>query len=189
MMRTLFALALVLPLMSPVAAMAGTPTLDVAGIWDLHTETPVPGSQGEGEVPPICEFDGTAQVSQDGTALSGSAALALTDGPVDCPMELSATLTGQVAGDQVEMGVLMGGNLGTAFFSTSGSNAQEGTDGLAGVVSVETGPFAGIDGFWSAVRRDTALAIPTLGPLGLALMVGLLVVAATFLLRRRQTAV
>ena len=97
-MRKLLVLAVLLVLFSPAVAMAGT-DIDVAGIWDLQAETPVPnqGAQGEGEVPPICLFEGTAQVSQDGTSLTGNAALALADGPVECPMELSASFTGNVS--------------------------------------------------------------------------------------------
>jgi hypothetical protein len=182
MKRALFPIALSL-LFFALPATAGLPPADVAGIWDLHAETGVPNPDGGG-VPPICEFEGTAQISQDGSTISGSAALALIDGPADCPMELSATVAGNVAGDTVEMGLLMGGNLGTASFSGSPGDFP---DTLQGPVDVDSGPFAGVAGFWDATRGAApGLDIPTLGTVGLAVLVGLLLAAATMLLRRRQ---
>ncbi|MDY7092653.1 MAG: IPTL-CTERM sorting domain-containing protein [Acidobacteriota bacterium] len=181
MRRALFPIALSL-LFLALPATAGEPTIDVAGLWNLHAETAVPSPEGDG-VPPICEFEGTAQISQDGTSISGSAALGLIDGPVDCPMELAATVTGDVVGDTVQMGLLMGGNLGTASFSGSEGDFP---DTLVGNMDVSSGPFAGISGFWDATRGAAGLDIPTLGTVGLVLLVGLLLAAATVLLRRRQ---
>lgn len=181
MKRALFPFALSL-LFLALPATAGLPPMDVAGLWDLHAETAVPPTEGDG-VPPICEFEGTAQISQDGTSISGSAALALIDGPVDCPMELSAAVSGDVDGDTIQMGLLMGGNLGTASFSGSPGDFP---DTLAGPMDVSSGPFVGVSGFWDATRGAPGLDIPTLGTVGLILLVGLLLAAATVLLRRRQ---
>ena len=185
-MRKLLVLAVLLVLFSPAVAMAGT-DIDVAGIWDLQAETPVPnqGAQGEGEVPPICLFEGTAQVSQDGTSLTGNAALALADGPVECPMELSASFTGNVSGSSIQMGMLMGGNLGTASFTGGQGDFP---DTLQGSMNVDSGPFNGITGFWTGARRQSVLDIPTLGGAGLVLLILALLAAATFVLRRHRIA-
>jgi hypothetical protein len=130
-------------------------------------------------------FEGMATVMQDGMDLGGTATLMLVDGPAACPMEMMAALSGQVDGNGcLTLGLLLGGQLGEAAFTGCPGNAP---DNLGGRFAVETGPFAGTAGTWSAVRRlPSVLEIPTVSALGLTGFVVLLLVAGALLLRNHS---
>jgi hypothetical protein len=96
---------------------------------------------------------------------------------------MMATLSGTAGVGGVELGVLLGGDLGEAYFS----GARDPKSGaLMGDSEVETGPFGGSDGTWMAVlARQSVLEIPTLTALGLAALITLLLASGAWILRRR----
>lgn len=152
---------------------------DVQGPWLLEASASLSMPEGL-----VCDFEGAAEIFQDGTVISGDADLTLVAGPDGCPLEMSAQLTGIAADGVINMGVLMGGNLGEADFQGAAGNLA-GT--LQGSFQTTSGPFAGSDGSWFARRQESVLAIPTLNDWGLALMAVLVFVAGSlFMLRRRR---
>ncbi|MCB1036285.1 MAG: IPTL-CTERM sorting domain-containing protein [Acidobacteria bacterium] len=152
---------------------------DVHGPWLLEASASLPTAEGV-----FCDFEGTAQILQDGTVINGDANLMLVNGPDGCPMEMSAQLSGIAADGAINMGVLMGGNLGEADFQGSAGDVV-GT--LQGSFQAINGPFGGSNGSWLARRQESVVAIPTLSDWGLVLMAVLLFLAGSlFMLRRRR---
>jgi len=181
--RTLaLAAALVAALLAAPAARAQV--VDVSGSWELQTSV----FFGQGEGLPDCEYQGSAEITQNGTDLGGTSSLTLESGDASCPAEMAADVDGQIMGNLLEMGMLMGGQLGTAQWGgTVAPAAAEGVTG--GDFLVDSGPFSGSGGIWSAQRgTPPVLAIPTLTTLGLVALVALLLGAAALLLRRRSAA-
>jgi hypothetical protein len=182
------AAALAPALLAGPAAFGQPAPADVSGSWDLQTsvflgQVPVP------EGLPDCEYQGSAQVTQDGSELGGTSNLTLVSGDGECPAEMSADIDGQVVGTELEMGMLMGGQLGTALWGGSVDPQLEGEGGTGGDFTVDSGPFTGAVGTWSAVRGEpSALVIPTLTTVGVIVLVALLLGAAALLLRRSGAA-
>lgn len=170
------------------AAVVSAQVIDLSGEWDLQASAFLAQQPEEGL--PDCEFSGNATITQDGADLGGTADLALVSGDPECPTEMSADLDGTINGTEIEMGVLMGGNLGTAEWTGAvvvGAAEGAGVGDLAGGFLAGTGPFAGSTGSWTAQRvgGPSVLAIPTLTTLGIVALVALLLAAAALILRRR----
>jgi len=157
---------------APVAAQ-GVPSY--AGHWLVDATFQIPDVG-------TCVYKGTADVMQDGTTLSGMVVLTLVSGPGPCPAEMMASLDGTAGVAGVELGLLLGGDLGQASFS---GDRDPKSGALMGDAMVEGGPFTGTDGTWMAVLAPLVLAIPTLTALGLAALVTLLLAAGAWMLRRR----
>lgn len=164
-------------LLIAAAAPAAAQVPDLSGIWSITSQLQLPDDGG------TCSFEGYANVQQDGTQLSGQVMLTLRSGPAGCPPAMMATLDGEADGmGCAQMGALMG-PLGGAFFDGCPGNLAR---SLVGNVGVETGPYGGGGGTWSAIFvGQDVLAIPTLGALGLAALVTLLLVSGAWILRRR----
>lgn len=159
---------------------------DLSGLWTLEASGLLLGSQEP------CTFQGTAQVTQTGSEISGTAELSLIAGPAACPAEMTAAITGVLEGDQIS-GNLLGGNLGEATFTGSlGAGAvavaARAVSGVQGGYDVTQGPFAGVAGSWAALFRggQARFAIPTLGVWTLLLLATLLLAAGAWVLRRRH---
>lgn len=171
-------------LAAPAVHAQPPPPADVSGFWDL--ETSVFLNQQEGL--PDCQYGGSADITQDGSDLGGSATLQLESGKPSCPAQMTADVDGEVAGNTIEMGLLIGGGqLGTAQWSGTVGPRAEGITG--GPFTVDSGPFAGAGGTWSAVRGEPpVVAIPALDTVGVVVLAALLLGAAALLLRRRRPA-
>jgi hypothetical protein len=159
---------------APPAAAQGAPSY--AGHWlvDATFDLPDVGT---------CIYQGTIDVMQDGTALSGTLVLTLVSGPMACPAEMMASLAGTAGPGGVELGMLLGGDLGQASFS---GDRDPKSGALMGGSMVQEGPYAGTAGTWMAVlARQSVIEIPTLTALGLAALVTLLLAAGAWILRRR----
>jgi hypothetical protein len=193
-------LLLASPLLPPMAAHAQN--LDVTGSWAITMQTlPRPSAPPvRAAVPASCVFQGLAGDTQTGSSFSGNIAVALQSGPASCPSSMSAPMSGNVTGNQLTMGVVMGGGaLGQASFTGTVTPAPAGTRSatrpaapvnpgstITGTFSVTSGPFSGTGGTWSATKQATAApGIPALGARGLAALALLLVIAAVWLLRRK----
>lgn len=165
----------------------GVGPADVSGEWELQSSAFL----GQVEGLPDCEFSGSTVITQDGGDLGGTANLTLDNGAPECPAEMSADVDGTVTGNTIEMGLLMGGQLGTALWSgTVNPQGGEGEGGTGGPFTVDSGPFAGTTGTWSAMRPvggPSVLEIPTLTTIGIVVLVALLLGAAAMMLRRRST--
>jgi hypothetical protein len=163
-----------------VSAMALAQVPDYSGRWDMSTTAALPNNGG------TCMFEGVANVMQNGTDLTGTVVLMLVGGPAACPMEMMADLMGQIGTSGcVELGVLLGGQLGEASFSGCPGDVM---NSLVGNFDVTAGPFGGGDGGWSAMlARQFVIEIPTLSIVGLAALAVLLLVLGALLLHRRHT--
>jgi len=196
-------------LLLATTAAYGQPALlaaDLTGTWTLEAteDLPVPETRTGADALVLqgtCTFSGSANVSQDaGGALTGDASLKLVSGDPECPGSMSASLTGDVEGTSLTMGMMIGGgNLGEATFdgTVNTSPLQSGPAIAAQAVAVLTaagtnavvsGPFAGTTGTWSAVVRQSVVEIPTLDTTGLTALIALLILAAAFVLARRRAA-
>jgi hypothetical protein len=142
---------------------------DLSGLWDMETNASLPGDEG-----PPCVFEGTCQMSQEGSSLQGTVVLTLISGPQSCPPEMTAGVGGLVEGNHVAGTV--SGQLGEVDFSGDRTNP------FLGEFEATAGPFAGSTGSWIAGRSELA-AIPSAGAVGLALLVALLMGAGIWLLR------
>lgn len=188
MARTIVGLATAILFTAALAAAQapGVGTADVSGEWELQTSAFL----GQVEGLPDCEFSGSTVITQDGGDLGGTATLTLDSGVPECPAEMSADVDGTVTGNTIEMGLLMGGQLGTAQWTgTVASGGAEGQGGTGGPFTVDSGPFAGTTGTWSAQRPvggPSVLEIPTLTTIGIVALVALLLGAAAVMLRRRS---
>lgn len=181
-LRVAALLLITLPaLLAATPAAAQAPPPEYSGTWSLSTTAELPDDGG------TCIFEGTAQVTQDGTDLGGTANLSLINGPPDCPPAMMADLDGEVGDDGcIELGLLLGGNFGEASFTGCPGEA---VDTLVGSFQVTSGPFEGGGGTWTAVMGASVLAIPTLSALGLAALVVLLMLSGAWIARRRTSGV
>jgi hypothetical protein len=185
-------------LASPLLPMAArAQNLDVTGSWAVTMQA-TPPLRAEAPAAP-CVFQGQAGDTQTGSTFSGNLSVGLQSGPAGCPSSMSAPLNGNVTGNMLTMGVVMGGGaLGQASFTGTITPAPAGTRSagrpaapvnpgstITGTFSVTSGPFAGTAGTWSATKQAAAPGIPALGARGLATLALLLVAAAVWLLRRR----
>jgi hypothetical protein len=162
---------------------------DLSGTWDLQSTFFLPtGLGGMG----TCTFQGSADVGQNGTTLSGDATQSLVDGGTACPAEMDGTLTGEVSGNQVSMGMVMGGDLGESdFIGTLAANLalQGGGNTVSGTTTVTSGPFAGATGTFDAVQGTVPVVeVPASSTVGLVVLVAILLVVGGLLLRRRSPA-
>lgn len=188
MARTILGLATAILFTAAIvsAQAPGIGPADVSGEWALQTSAFFETAEGQGA---DCEFTGDAVITQDGGDLGGTASLALASGDPECPAEMSADVDGTVTGNTIEMGLLMGGQLGTAQWSgTVDPQGPEGEGGTGGPFTVDSGPFTGTTGTWGAQRfgEPSVLEIPTLTALGIVALVALLLAAAAMMLRRRS---
>jgi hypothetical protein len=172
-------------LMLPGAARAQG--LDLTGSWAIQMMTFVPEGTRSAAVAAGCAFQGTANVTQTGSQLSGDMFVHVTSGGTNCPPSMSATLSGDVTGNRVDMGVAVGGGtLGQAsFVGTATAAVANGPSTMSGTFSATSGPFTGTNGTWSATRLAPATSVPTLDVKGLALLAVLLLGTAIWLLWRR----
>lgn len=196
MSRTIFGLAITILLTAAIASAQVEGTVDVSGDWELQTSAFFEAAEGQVA---DCEFAGSTVITQDGAELGGTASLTLTGGDPECPAEMSADVDGTVTGNTIEMGLLMGGQLGTAEWSGTVDpqgrpeghpQGPEGEGGTGGPFTVDSGPFSGTIGTWSAQRPvggPSVLEIPTLTALGIVALVALLLAAAAVMLRRLST--
>jgi len=149
---------------------------DLTGNWSLQTTVQLPDEGG------TCEYSGQASITQAGGAISGFADLLLVSGPGPCPAEMSANLSGVLAGSipYVVNGTLSGPLGETAFTGSLTPNP-----GGGGTFDVRQGGFAGSAGTWSA--QLLRAAIPSLAPISLTILTLLLLASGTWILSR-QTA-
>lgn len=167
--------------------------VDYSGTWNLSTQTQLPDSNEP------CIFEGTALITQNGTELTGTASLTLTSGPGACPSDMTAEVVGSVQRDIVVLGLLLGGQLGEAQFTSQVAPAimqsadsdtskvkAEGMS-LAGTFDVTVGPYSGQSGSWAAMiaAKMDDFPIPTLAFYGGLVLILLLVVMGAFRIRRR----
>lgn len=161
--------AALLPIAAPAVAQ------DLSGSWAMDTSATMPDDLSQ------CEFEGSCEMDQDGSSLTGRVFLRLVSGPADCPSLMAADLEGSVQGDEVVMGAVMDGGFGQASFTGARTNS------FAGEFQVTSGPFTGTTGTWAADRLELS-EIPALGGAGLAVLAVLLAASAALLLRRRRQA-
>lgn len=164
-----------------IPALAQVPTPDdLSGQWTLSATGLLP----EQNLP--CVFEGSGQMTQNGSQLTGQATLLLVEGPDACPGEMMADLDGSLDG------LFFGGTLdGGEMFGVLDFSGQVSQDGrmISGDYTVrDGGPFQGTDGQWSSERLLSVLAIPTLSGSALLVLALLLLGAAFFTLRRHRTA-
>ena len=166
-----FGLALALPAV-------GQAPPDYGGTWSLETVAQLPNDGG------TCIFTGAVTLEQDGNDLTGDVFVILVDGPAACPPTMMATLGGAVDPmGCVSLGTLIG-PLGQVTFAGCPGDAP-GT--LNGTWQVESGPFQGGDGTWSAVlQQGSVLEVPSLTEVGLTALALLLLVSGLWMLRRRS---
>jgi hypothetical protein len=175
-----------------LSAATASAQFDLSGDWELEVDA----FFGLVDGLPDCEFAGAASITQDDGDLGGTADLTLVAGDPECPAEMSADVDGTFDGVAIEMGLLMGGQLGTAQWSggivVAGSEGGQDGEilGLLGDFLTDSGPFAGTGGTWIAQRGagPPVIVIPTLTTLGLIALVALLLAAAALMLRRRPAA-
>jgi hypothetical protein len=160
---------------------------DLTGSWTIQMLTSIPPETRSAAVAAGCAFQGTANVTQTGSQLSGGMLVDMTSGGTSCPSGMSATLSGDVTGNRVDMGVAVGGgSLGQAsFVGTATAAVANDPSTMSGTFSATSGPFTGTNGTWSATRLAPATSVPTLGVKGLALLAVLLLGTAIWLLWRR----
>ncbi|HYL05899.1 MAG TPA: hypothetical protein VE075_07655 [Thermoanaerobaculia bacterium] len=158
--------------------------LDVTGSWSVRIQTTV--SIGVGRpVPLTCGFQGTTTVNQAGSRFSGEIDVNQASGPGSCPSAMSATLTGDVTGNQVSMGAVMGNpSFGAASFTGTLTSAVAPGSTMSGTFTVTGGPFTGTSGTWNATKLAAVAAVPALGGWGLALLAAVLLGCSLWLLRR-----
>jgi hypothetical protein len=186
MMKTPAYAAIAASLLLPALA-AHAQGLDVTGSWSIRMSVHPP--EGPGPFPFECDFQGTANVFQTGSQFSGDISVGQTSGVMTCPSSMSATLTGDVTGSQVSMGVAMGGGaFGTANFTGNVSTAAARGAGttMSGTFMVTGGPFSGYGGTWNATQLAPVAAVPALGAKGLAALALLLLATALWFLLRQS---
>lgn len=154
-------------------AVAQEPPGDLSGSWAMDTSANLPDDLSQ------CVFEGSCEMDQDGSSLTGRVFLRLVSGPSDCPPLMGADLAGSVQGDEVVMGAVMDAGFGEASFTGAR------TDSFAGEFAVTSGPFAGTTGTWAAERQALS-EIPALGGAGLAVLALTLLASAVVFLRRRR---
>jgi len=183
-MKTRAYAAIAASLLLPALA-AHAQGLDVTGSWSIRmvAEPPCIGCPFS-----LCDFQGTANVFQTGGQVSGDISVDQTSASILCPSAMSATLTGDVTGNQVSMGVVTGGaTFGTATFTgaVSGAAVRGAGTTMSGTFTVTGSPFSGVHGTWSATQQAPVAAVPALGAKGLAALALLLLATALWFLLRR----
>ena len=199
-MRSSARLAMAISLLLVPAQALFAQNLDVTGSWAIQFQTVSSDAHG-GSVVSGCGFQGTANVAQTGSQLSGDVSVNQTAGPGGCPSSMSATPSGSVTGNQITMGMMMGGGtLGQATFTGTITPAAAVNPGSAatpaapvnpgstvtGTFTVTSGPFSGTGGTWSATKSAAVAAVPALGPQGLTVLAMLILASALWLLWRRS---
>jgi len=178
---------LLLPLLLLPAPAARAQSLDVSGSWSIQMR--IVSNAHSAAVVTGCDFQGTANVVQNGSQFTGDASVDLTAGGITCPPSMSANLSGDVTGNTVSMGMAMGGGaFGTGTFTGTVLTAAArgaGTN-MGGSFTVTGGPFAGTGGTWSATQQAPVAAVPALGTKGLAALALLLLATALWFLLRRS---
>lgn len=166
-----------------------TAPADLSGDWVLTATAQLGAVDLKGVTPTgTCTFEGSAHVIQDGSGIGGDAMLDLVDGDPACPMQMDGSLTGEVSGDQIQMGMMMSQQLGTADFSGGTPQNLTKAGPLGGRFSVTSGSFAGTTGNWAAVQIVPGIEVPTLSAAGLTLLVLLILAMGAWVLRRRVSA-
>ena len=150
---------------------------DLSGKWELQASAAFTlGNQP-------CEYSGSMDLVQAGSELSGMGLMALTSGPVACPVNPTAALVGTVVGNSLQM-VSGSGNSGDSTFTgVIGAGGRT----IAGDLTVVAGPFVGLSGSWQAARPGFSVEIPTLGFAALAILTLILAASGVWLQRRRVT--
>jgi hypothetical protein len=177
---------LLLLLLLPAPA-AQAQSLDVTGPWSIQMQTVA--AEKAAAVVIGCGFQGTADVVQTGSQFTGDAAVNLSSGGMTCPPFMSASLSGNVTGNTVSMGMAMGGGtFGTANFTGTVSTAPARGAGttMTGTFTVTGGPFSGTTGTWNGTQQAPIAAVPALGAKGLAALALLLLATALWFLLRRS---
>lgn len=168
------------------AAAAHAQSIDLSGTWAIQMQTRPPAGT-KAVVGANCGFQGDAVVGQSGSALTGNMTVTQSS-DASCPSSMSASLTGTVTGNTVNMGAVMGmAALGQASFTGIVAARPAGTgNGITGTFSVTSGPFTGTGGTFSATRlATTAAGVPALGWRGMTVLALLLLAAAIAILSRR----
>lgn len=180
----LFILVLTVPVRAQGPDLAGTWEVQASGVLEEVDAPALRAGVERGVLQEPCVFEGTGDVVQDGSQVTGQVTLTLVSGPPGCPDEMMADLTGSLDGFQFG-GVLDGGQLFGAL-DFVGTVAGDGGS-IQGSYTVRPGgPFSNvINGTWSAVVQHSILAIPTLGTWGLLALAALLLLASVRLLRHR----
>lgn len=164
---------------APLAAQGG---LDLPGRWQLTVSITL----GQ-EAVTLCEYQGIADVTQDGNSFSGNGSLNLVEGGPDCPQEMMAEITGQISAEvpgQIS-GQLSSPDFGLADFTGSIAKASGTLAGTAVMTSTPMPLLQGAVGNWIGVGLRQTVEIPTLSALGLTLLVLLLLAAGALALRKR----
>src|SRR5580693_2091257 len=98
----------------PPAALAQAANL--TGSWTVQM-TAQPSQRGAAAAN-ACTFQGTSNVTQNGSQLNGDLSVDKLSGDMTCPPFMSGTMTGSVSGSSITMGVMVGGGmLGQATFT------------------------------------------------------------------------
>lgn len=172
-----------LGVLAPAVLLVAAPALaqDLAGSWDITSSTFLPDQKDP------CVYSGSGAIEQSDGTLSGDVTLDLESGPEPpCPATMEGTLSGTV-GDGSVSGTITG-ELGSLTFSGSTTTevtmvAKADVEMVEGDQSVQSGPFTGAGGTWSAMIMAPVSALP---PGAVALLALLVAGAATFVLRRRR---
>jgi hypothetical protein len=178
-------LPLLLLLLPAPAAQAQS--LDVTGLWSIQMQTVAKATSGAVVIG--CSFQGTADVVQTGSQFTGDATVNLSSGGMTCPPFMSASLSGNVTGSTVSMGMAMGGGtFGTANFTgtVATAPARGAATTMSGTFAATGGPFSGTSGTWNGTQQAPIAAVPALGAKGLAALALLLLAAALWFLLRRS---
>lgn len=182
------AASFLLLVVAPLAAQGG---LDLPGRWQLTVGftlvQEMPAERAVKQVEGDCEYQGTADVTQDGNSFSGSATLDLVQGVAECPQEMMAEITGQISQEvpgQIS-GQLSSPDFGQADFTGAIAKASGTLSGVAVVTSTPMPALQGAVGNWIGIGLRQTVAIPTLSALGLTLLVLLLLAAGALALRKR----
>lgn len=199
--RTILSLLAVLALVCATLLVAQQIS-DVAGAWLLTTTFTLEGEAAGEAAGSDCDYQGLAEVTQDGLDFGGEASLELVAGGSVCPEQMTAQLTGQILmapppedhrtsarpkqiGPVQLTGELTSPEFGVASFFGGLAKVTGPLSGGTFVTSSPLPALAGATGDWMAVPRQAAVEIPTLGGAALALLAVLLLAAGFLYLRRR----
>ena len=201
--RPLLAFSLLTLLVLLPAGPARAQSLDVSGSWSVQMQTTVAVGVGR-PVALSCGFQGTATVNQTASRFTGGIDVNQTSGPGSCPAAMSANLTGDLTGNQVNMGAVMGNaSFGAATFTgvltpaavragstkpgASISPAVNPGSTMSGTFAVTSGPFTGTSGTWNATKLAAVAAVPALGDWSRVLLAVLTLGSSLWLLRRQSS--
>lgn len=173
---------------------AAEEVISFAGNWSIHMSV-----NTEAAAP--CVFEGTAQINQKGSVLTGEVDVKRVSGPIEsCPAAMNATLTGTAEGSSVE-GTLDGGQafgsasfIGTLSETAQGASLQIKADNVEVAGSANSssvlgssmalqGPYSGLSLSFMATQVQM-VDIPTFSEFGIVALTALLLSATLLLLRR-----